>query len=357
PTLSAFGRAFKQGALTDVGEQALVEDEALSIPSVLNATMVLRPQFQSTNTAAGTVKTIAITADQVILFGGRLGSNSGAFIEYDGTYANYQQFNSWDLGGFKAGFTIFNTGFGETAGMEVGSTFGQHGGLLNGKDLSANNIISKGAGGIGGVAFFGANDLVTASVSLITGSAALDGATGNGWKLAPSIRVFANPEVAGWEIGAGVNFTSGSTGNANTAAALGLLPGTSIKMKKWGLDLQAHGELGDTQIGVYADYASAAAPGANEFNLFNQAGTTTSGALKGWSVRANVKPVHNIIVGAGFGNLKDNTFKQDQWQIGVEYELYQNFVFSLIYNNTKVTPTGGVAATTKTTLLDIEALL
>ncbi len=366
PTLSSFGRAFKQGGFTDVGEQALIEDDDLSLPSVMNATMVLRPQFVSTQNPAGvvdpytkstTVKTAAITADQVILFGGRLGTNSGAFIEYDGTFANYQNINSWDFNGFKAGFSIFNTGFGETAGMEVGSTFGQHGGLMGGKALSASNQISGNAGNTGGVALFAANDLVTASVSFITLGAALDGAVNNGWKLAPSVRVFANPEVAGWEVGIGAGFTSGTTGNASTAAALGLAAGTSVKMKKWMIDLQAQGEVGNTQIGVYADYANAAEAGKNEFNPFNPAGFG-AGALKGYSFRANVKPLHNMIFQAGYGQLKDNNSKTTQYQIGAEYELYQNFVIALVYNNSKAkTIATGLSATTKTTTLDIEALL
>ena len=137
-------------------------------------------------------------------------------------------------------------------------------------------------------------------------------------------------------------------------------------MKKWFLDFQAHGELGDTQVGVYADFASAKKSsiwtGGNKVNLFN----ATPGDLEGWHFRGNVKPTHNLIFGAGYGEMKnkDNLAalfvgnKTRQWQIGAEYEVYQNFVIALIYNNTKVTPNVGVGSTTtKTTLLDIEALI
>jgi len=113
PALNAFGRSFKQGGFVDVGEQALIEDDMLSITSSVNFSAVLRPQFVSTTvsglptaTANVTTKSVAIPADQVLLIGGRIGTNSGVFVEYDGTFANYQQINSWDVGGMKAGVSI-----------------------------------------------------------------------------------------------------------------------------------------------------------------------------------------------------------------------------------------------------------
>jgi len=361
PTLSSFGRSFKVNGFTDVGEQALVEDEGLSIPASLNITAVVRPQFANVSTtgAAPSTKTAAITADQVILIGGRFGTNSGVFIEYDGTFANVQIMNSFDFGSFRGGVNIFNTGFGETAGLEVSSVHGQHGGMMNGKALSATNSIGSAGGNTGGLAFWAANDWAMASVSLITDGIALDGATSNSWKLAPSFRVFVQPEVAGWETGIGFGITNGSTGDARTAIAAGV-PGTNLKMKKWFIDAQAHGEMGDTQIGLYADFASASASTATETNLFN----TATGDLEGWHVRGNIKPTHNLIFGAGFGELKTknsagliNGSKTTQWQIAAEYEVYQNFVIALIYNNSKVAPAVGASTTTKTTTLDIEALI
>lgn len=377
PALNSYGRAFKQGALTSVGEQTLVEDDMLSITSTVNMTVVLRPQFVSTTvaTAAGstTTKTASIPADQVVLIAGRVGTNTGTFIEIgfgggavsgtgtaatvaQGGFANFQLFNSWDLGGVQAGFTIFNSGFGETAGMEVGSTYGQHGGLLAGKNLSASETLSANTGGTGGVALFAANDMVTASVSFITDSRALGGA-GNGWKLAPSARVFGTFDLGGLEAGLGFNLTSGSTGNAQTVSALGLAAGTVLKMKKWAIDGQLQGEVGDMGLGIYADYASAAAPSAGELNLFNPNSAVGQGALKGYSVRFDLKPIHTVVVGAGLGRMKDSLTKTSQFQVAAEYEIYQNFVVALIYNNTKATASTGAVTTTKKTTLDIEALL
>jgi hypothetical protein len=373
PTLSAFGRSFKYGGFTDVGEQALVEDEGLSIPSVLNATIVVRPQFISTKTTGtgapvptattpSTIKTAAITADNVMLVAGRIGSNTGAFAEIGGgSFANIQLINSFDLGGFKAGVSFFNTSFGSTAGMEVTSVYGQHGGMLNGKNLSAVENTNSVGGNTAGAAIFAANEMGFASLSGVTDGLAT-GATPNGWKLAPQLRVFLTPEVAGWGLGIGGGITSGKTGNLGTIAALAAaLPvgTTSLEMKKWWIDAQAMGEIGDTSIGLFADYASAGASTATTVNLFNP----VASKLTGYSIRGTVKPVHNIVVGAGFGAMKQAAngavaeVKTDRFNVSAEYELYQNMVIALIYESTNVKTTGGTNLKTATTTLDIEALM
>ncbi|MDQ6955940.1 MAG: hypothetical protein Q9M21_01965, partial [Mariprofundaceae bacterium] len=76
PALNSFGRSFKLGAFTDVGEQALIEDDNFSLPAVLNLGMVLRPQFISTKAINGAVTSAwAVPADSNILLAGRVGSN------------------------------------------------------------------------------------------------------------------------------------------------------------------------------------------------------------------------------------------------------------------------------------------
>jgi len=374
PSLNAFGRAFKYGSFTDVGEQALVEDDMLSIPSSLNATIVVRPQLASTKTsgtgttAPGTVKTAVITADNVMLVAGRIGSNTGAFAEIGGgSFANIQLLNSWDLGGFKAGISFFNTGFGSTAGMEVSNVYGQHGGLLGGKGLSAVETLAGIAGQTAGISIFGANEMGFASVSGVTeGSLVGKGAVPSGWKLAPQLRVFLTPEVAGWGLGIGGGIVSGDTGNLATvtavaaaAPALVNVGATQFNMKKWWIDAQAQGEIGETSIGIYADYASAAASTATKQNLYN----AVASKLSGYSIRANIKPLHNVIIGAGFGAQKQAAagaiaeVKTDHFMVGAEYEVYQNFIVALTYDSNNAKTTGGTNVKTTTTLLDVEALM
>ena len=372
PTLAPMGRSFKEGAFTDMGEQGLIEDDMLSITNAVNITMVLRPQFTSTTTTGAASTKVASIADQVIMFGGRVGTNTGTFVEYDGTFANFQLLSSMDLGDAKVGIDFFNAGFGVTSGMEVGSTYGQHGGMLNGKNLTAFGALSGNNNAEAGVTVFYANDLVNASIGLVTDSAAFDGKVDNGWKLAPMARVFFHAEVGDFELGLGGMIISGKTGNQATNDALALagaarfvistavaplVPTTEAELRKWALDFQAQGEVGDMQVGVYADYAKASADSGSKVNMFSKLG----GESSGYSLRANIKPLHNVIIGGGFGIMRDSTVanvetKTAQIQLAAEYEIYQNFVVALIYNSTSTT-TGGTKVKVKTTTLDIEALL
>ncbi|MDX8406065.1 MAG: hypothetical protein R8K50_07935 [Mariprofundus sp.] len=82
-------------------------------------------------------------------------------------------------------------------------------------------------------------------------------------------------------------------------------------------------------------------------------------AMKGYSIRANVKPLHNVVAGIGFGSLKTGTVKTDVINIAAEYEVYQNFVISLIWNEAKTSGNPLAVGDTKitSTTVDIEALM
>lgn len=352
PGLTAFGRSFKYNAFTDVGEQALIEDDALSIPSSLNATIVVRPQLQSVKTT-GTqkVNTATLTADNVMLVAGRIGTNTGAFAEIGGgSFANIQLINSVDMGGFKAGISFFNTGFGSTAGMEVSNVGGQHGNLMGFRAITASQATNAGSmAQSAGITLFAANEMGFASLSGVAPSTA-GGAVANGktFRLAPQVRVFATPELAGFDAGIGFTWNTGKVGNQAA--------GTSVKAERFVVDAQLQGELGDMQFGAYADYASAKATNAatGYTNVYNAG----AGKLTAYSLRATIKPIHTVVLGVGFGNNKTaGVTKVDTWKLGAEYEIYQNFVVALTYQSAKTKPIAGVSSTTNTTLLDIEALM
>ncbi|RMF46905.1 MAG: hypothetical protein D6751_03865, partial [Deltaproteobacteria bacterium] len=370
PTLSAFGRSFKMGALTDVGEQALVEDEALSIPATLNATIVFRPQvIQQSATGTPTTKEIGYV-DQVVLIGGRIGPNAGAFVELGGgAFGNHQLFTSFDLGGFKAGINYANTGFGSDSALQLGNTWGQHGGMMGLRDTSANQFLEakgrKNAGAAVGarkanyasLVAWGGNDMGAVQIGLVAPSdgiafgvtndggttAPLTGLSGSTFKAANIVRANGFFDVGGLTAGLGGIFISGNVGDNGQFIAA-----KQLEMKRWGVEASLEGEMGDTQFGLYADYASAGASSTAKTNVFN---TDTVNALKGFGIRGTVKPIHNLVLGAGYSSMKATT-KTKTFMVGAEFEVYQNFVIALTYTNEKAGTT-----TTKTTVLDVEALL
>ncbi len=354
PTLNAFGRSFKMNALTDVGDQALIEDDDLSIPASLNMTLVFRPQLVRTKapitagTASplGTTDALNATADQVILVAGRIGSNTGAFVELGaGTFANNQLFNSWDMGGFKVGVSYFNTGFGEDAGLQLMSVWGQHGGMLNGKGITINNKMGA-AANTAGFSIWGGNDMITLSAGAVDPT----GSIGTTFKLATALRAQSFFDVGGLELGLGAILVTGNAGGNQNGATLV----TKTKANRFGVDFQLQGDLADMPVGFYADYATAKKGTATLANVYN---ASTVADRTGYSARVTIKPTHTVVGVLGFGNDKTGTAKTTNTLIGAEYEVYQNFVVALIHQIDNVTSAAGITGKTTTTTLDIEALM
>jgi len=366
PTLNSFGRSFKEGAFTDVGEQALIEDDNLSIPSSLNITAMVRPQFISTNDGTlGVVpggsktKSIKATADQVLMIAGRIGSNTGAFLEMDtqgGGFGNNQLLHSIDMGSFKVIASYFSSVFGEDFGLQLMSVGGQHAGLLNGGALTISDAMARGRTTTG-VSVAVANEM--GAISL--GGVDTTGTPGGSWSLAPVVRAQGFFDVGGMELGVGAIAVSGNNKTAANATA---------SAKRFGFDVQLQGELGDTQVGVYADYANAAKSTATKSNLYN---ADLVSKRDGYSIRATAKPLHNVVAMIGVGQDKTGASKISKFTAGVEYEVYQNAVINLTYETVKynagymlgavqaaaVRAGGGLAqaGTIKTTTLDIEFLM
>ncbi|HIP07458.1 MAG TPA: hypothetical protein EYG66_06320 [Mariprofundaceae bacterium] len=344
PTLGSYGRAFKMNAFTDVGDQGLIEDDHLSLPNVLNMSIVFRPNLVSTDTTVAgvttTAETLDVPADPVILIGGRAGENTGFFVEIDttgGGFANTQLLNQYDMGDLKVGWSYFNSGFGEDAGMQLMSVWGQHGGLMGGKGLSINQVMSKTNGDVAGFSAQIGNETWMASLGLIDPTAN----RGTTLSLAPVVRANYFLDVADFELGFGVIAVSGSTGGSNA------IP--TIDAKRTGIDFQAQGEMNDMQVGVYADWATAPAGSVTVANGYN---ASTVDDRTGYSFRATLKPTHNIVLLAGVGQDKTGAVTIDKTLVGFEYEVYQNFVVA-------VTQSSDDDGTTKndTTLIDIELLL
>ncbi len=380
PAIKAFGRAFKMNSFTDVGDQALVEDDNLSIPAVLNATFVVKGNAQNVSVTPNTTPSATvytIPTDAVLMLGGRIGTNTGAFIEFNGTAANWQLINSFDAGGFKVGIGAHNTGFGGSGVLELSNVFGQHGGVLFGKQLSAveNAGFTQGTTGIG--AWVG-NDMGVLQFALIAPSVATGGATNVGLKFGKLVRGIATLDLAGWDTLIGFGIVTGKAGKPvlgdNGAAA------AEIPMDLQFIDVQLQGEVGDASIGVYADWAHAKGKtGANippaaanyyggsanftgaAYGIAGAVANGTGNKYDGYSIRATVEPVDHFLFLIGYGTHKVTTAtgsqKENIFQLGGQYAIYQNMELKLVYQAIKDTTPLGVAAKANVTTLEVEALM
>ncbi len=360
PALSAFGRSFKLNAFTDVGEQALIEDEGLSLPSVLNASLVLRAGYsinKLTTPAAGAVKATtvstrnwAVPTDSNLLLAGRVGANVGAFVEFAGGAGNWQMMSSFDFDGIKAGLNVANTGFGPTAALETTAVYGQHSGKLGGGNVSAVQSIIGGLGQTTSVALWTGNETFTVQGAMV---AYADARATTDPSFIPLIRGTYVADLGGAELLIGGTLSSGTQ-----SAKIGGVPVDLGVDLKW-IDMQIQGEMGDASYGIYADYVTTKAKAAGAAGLSSNIFAGNFNAKRdGFGIRAEFKPLHHVLFGIGYMSDKTTPLaglsaKTTTSHFAATYELYQNMEFNLVYDNAN-TPNGGKNTTT---LVEMEALL
>jgi len=396
PMLKAFGRAFKMNSFTDMGDQALVEDDNLSVPVVMNASFVVRGDMTHTSGGGNATATVYnIPVDQNLLIAGRAGSNTGVFIEFGGGSAdtatgginNLQVMNSFDVGGFKVGIGYADSGFGADAVLNVNNVYGQHAGAISGlgADISAvqNSGFTNSMSAIG--AWIG-NDMGFVQFALIapgggagwtdfaggadTGGSVTDGNVNVKLKLAKLVKVAATLDVGGFDTILGFATVAGHVGSPSAA-----------EMNEQFFYGQMQGELGDMSLGIYGDWAHA--KGKTGGNLLGAQdvtggaaaalGTTPGGAagsgtfaflnqnqkFDAFSIRATLEPISRLTLGAGYGYRKTtdsvtatNGTKHQVYALGAAYSIYQNMILSLKYTSDKQTTPGSAGMNTKTTVLD-----
>ena len=396
PALNDYGREFKRRAYTFVREEALVErNGTLSIPVVLNASLVINAKYTNTTTTgvapAGpgfSNGTWNLPLEAPLLIAGRLGRNVGFFGslgQVDGTSANGQFTKNWKVassfavggGGFRVGMNLFNTAYGWTAGLETTNVFGQHGGVLNGSDVTALTNIGMTKLNMQGVTLWAGNHLWTVGVYGVVPDVYKKGSRiGNfGSQMIPGMRLAFTPTIRGWDVDIGGGMLNGTAGGIDTATGK-RFAGAHMDF----LDAQVQGEVGEVGVGIYADYAYTIAKSGVSYNLFgaeplemNGEGTLTGGTAAagdrtgGWSIRTMVKPVEGWIFGGGYGETRNKAATGEHssnriWNIGIIREIYANAELKLLYGQQRVgalypTNTSGVTQTTKSTTLQFEALM
>jgi len=409
PDLNAFGRSFKMGSFTSVGDQALVEDENLSIPSVLNASFVVRMDVTHNAPGGGAASSTVynIPVDQNLLMAGRVGTNTGVFLEFGGGAGdttsgglnNMQVLNSFDVGDFKVGLSYSDTSFGGDATLITNSVYGQHSGNA-GKvgDVSAVNN-SGWTNSMASIGTWVGNDMGYIQFALVapggaagwTGGAqsVTAGATNVGLKLAKMIKVAATLDLGGFDTLIGFGSVTGTVGKLANPSSMDM---------QWVFG-QMQGDLGDMSLGIYGDWAHAKGKaGGNLLGAQDSAHTVAGGAFgptafvaanaivapatvgnglaaqpavagynslnagdkfDAFSIRASLEPMTGVTVAMGYGYRKTtgtgNNIKHQVFKLGVGYAVYQNMIVALSYNNDKTSvgpATAGTVGNNKTTVLD-----
>jgi hypothetical protein len=387
PVLSKFGRAFKAGGYTMMGSQGKVEGEHLSIPDTLNAAILVKVRYQKDNTAATVNKKALNLPNSVgdgqlqfgdefsLFFGGRVAENIGFLFEGNtvsggSLLAGFKLPVMFDAGGAKLSVIPFTTdALGAQYGYELSS-----GGVMRAsrwaehrRETSAiqyNADQGADGGAATGFAFVAQNDMGYINY---TRWAAAYGMGSNGGA-APSyelgsnyIRVAATPSVGDWAMVVGAGAMTGESHINGVPAVVGppavaAVAGDFVETKQTFVDLQAHGALGENELGVYAQYANAPVAAVGATSAYG-AGAT---ARKAFTLGADYSVIpHVLTVGAAYRNAKNgnaSTVNGDNAiTLTAVYDLVQNVALHANYSKYSGSSRNAVGAQTNLYTLLLEA--
>jgi len=352
PVLNGFGQAFKAAGYTMMGAQEKVEGEHLSIPSTLNAALLLKARYQKTNGSdpVGTISGTTTNGGQwqipdefSLFFGGRVAENIGFMMENNtvggplgGIVAGFKIPVVFDMGGAKLSVIPFLTdALGVAYGYDESST-----GMVRGirwmehrKEISAMQFVGNGAGAATGLAFVGKNDMGYINVTRFAPDFAAAGGATSPQLRSTFIRVAATPTVADWAMHIGAAFTNGS-GTPTSGGAGG--PLTLVDTKATSLDFQAQGQVAGKDISLYATWATApvvtAVLGGTTGNAYN-GGLNTKSA---WTIGADYSVIPHILhLGAAYRNAETGAGalgvadKDNAFTVAAVYDLTQNVALHL----------------------------
>ncbi|MFQ5480027.1 MAG: hypothetical protein ACE5DW_01990 [Thermodesulfobacteriota bacterium] len=325
PSLNAFGRVFKANGFTMVGGQSLVEGDLLSLPAVLNASVVTKIRFQKTNgdnDDSGTNKGEFQFPDEAALFlAGRVGEHIGFLLEGQMKDAGSSMFASFkapigmdvksahvelvpfttDALGPQFAFELLNTG--AVRNIRV---------LEHRKQISAIQFVglNHAAQGVAFVAYHN-----TGFFSFTPWQP--EAGTSDSGPFLKYLRLAGTHNIAGWDLAAGGQLWLGTT-------KLG--SGVREKARGWALDAQAQGTIVSIPVGLYLNYAEAegTTPG-DTMNIFN----SNPGDKRAWSILAEVGVLPNrATIAAGYrsGNSgKIGASSESAVTVGATFLLAQNF--------------------------------
>jgi len=346
PVLNGFGQAFKAAGYTMMGAQEKVEGEHLSIPSSLNAALLLKARYQKTNGVdpVGTISGTTTNGGQwqipdefSLFFGGRVAENIGFMMENNtvggplgGIVAGFKMPVVFDMGGAKLSVIPFLTdALGVAYGYDESST-----GMVRGirwmehrAEISAMQYVGNGAGAASGLAFVGKNDMGYINITKFAPDFAMAAGATSPQLRSTFVRVAATPTVGDWAMHIGGAFTNGSS---YTSGGVGG-PLVLVDTKATSLDFQAQGQAAGKDLSIYATWAKAPgnAVGALVFNQYNAAANDR----KAWTIGADYSVIPHVLhLGAAYRSADNGALinnKDNAFTVAAVYDLTQNVALHL----------------------------
>ncbi len=347
PALNAFGRSFRASGYTMRGAAPLVEGDDLSIPADLKGSLITKLRYELAGNVDGGRGEVQWPDEAALLFGGRAAENIGYLLEAGlgpqeghtdidpaspdagvtetgGNFLSYKaHFNVSD----NFGVVVFGTdGLGVGYGMELMNTGLQRSQrpIENRKGYSAAQRLGNASGAATGMAF------VYHTGNLMVNYSHWGPSWGNinaniFGGLAHYLRVNYFMNVAGWDMGFGLNHMSGSLETGATDAVM-----EEHHVASSGVDFQALGTLGSMPAEFYFSYGEAPKGTANAPETYNSS-TDSNHTAFGLLGKLGVAPKTSVYVAYGSTSTSANVDEETDTTIGLQYMLAQNSKLE-IYN-------------------------
>jgi len=371
PRLNAEGRRFRMNSFRDVGEQGLMEDESLSLPVDLNASLRLRVRISNGKTkdqdvnvlsSGGVIEMPTVggvseppglqAPERADLFiAGHIGKHMGAITEVNLVKGkmdidHLKLAYVWDTslgpialaGGFsrtKGATYVFND---PSNAISPNLRGWQH--AFVALDADGEGVMSGRMGGAGVYAHL--YDLIYVAVAGISPAIGTQGGTAD-LHVSPYLRTALTFPLGAFDIVAGAWYSQIKIGDY-AAAVTGAVNTTT---QQYGIDLEAQGTIGDINLGFYlpwqfrADQISKAKGPADDtwFGVY-PVFTASSGPVGG---RFGYDFSQTKFTGQP-GKVSSST---KTWMIGAWYAVMRNVVFDLEFIGKSVTDVLGVQGNTE----------
>ncbi|WP_316366428.1 hypothetical protein [Candidatus Thiodiazotropha sp. CDECU1] len=336
PALNSFGRSFRSGGYTLTGGQGMIEGDDISLPLMLNASVITKLRYVKSNgnTNAGSDFGVIEWPDEAaLLVGGKLAKDAGFLMELGLTDANSFLSTKVHFNLGKAGNTQFSAipfstdGLGAAYGFELLNTGAQRSQrpIEERRGFSAAQALGLGSGEATGIA------LVASSHNFfINYTPWVPGWEENNLEVKPSglahyLRAAYTPFIGSWDTGFGFQLWSGDAEVADGAGGE-----TLIATDGWVVDGQMQGSVGSLPLGIYASYGSCS---SDESHFLEGCTNTDDGEAFGMLAQLGVLP-NKANIFAAYRTLDDGSDDDSKFNattIGANYLFSQNIRFEVYY--------------------------
>ncbi len=332
--LNSFSRSFKSDGFVDIGEEAIIQKNGLSLPFVLNSSFVFKAKYQKTNgndTVGTDVGIFHFPYEGYLFFGGRISKFIGFILETNVSALSISSFKMPFVYQLNEAFTFSIIPFltnrlGASYGFELLNTGAVRNqiALEHSEDISAQQYIgiSTPAQGISFVisheiGFVNVGEWIPSSlfgISIKSPSHYLRGAI--------------TPKLGSFSLGIGFQIWRGDA----SYSAGG--PFLTFRTRAFAIDGQMQGNIGKFPIGIYLTYAIADKSLSNQpVNIFNtniDKDKTAFSILLVFGFLPNVTSISLGYRASQTGSLNNN--QDNAFTLGLVYQIIPNLKFEIDFS-------------------------